>query len=104
MPSRRWSERSTSESSAESSSVSASGRSAVWLVALALGMGACTGEDRTELLPQVGTAGGGASLPDAGSVAGAGGSAGAPENGPRSAQKLLLLHTNDIHSHLMGFG
>src|SRR6185295_17442780 len=92
-------ERSTCESSA-----SAGGRSAVWLVALALGLGACSGEDRTELLPLGTGAAGGGSLPDAGSAAGAGGSAGAPDDGPRTAQKLLLLHTNDLHSHLMGFG
>jgi len=76
----------------------------VWLVALALGLGACSGEDRTELLPLGTGAAGGGSLPDAGSAAGAGGSAGAPDDGPRTAQKLLLLHTNDLHSHLMGFG
>jgi 5'-nucleotidase len=106
MPSRRWSERTSSESFAECSAPDGA-RNAAWLFALALGMTACSGEDRTAILPPLGTsgaAGSSAETPDAGNAAGAGGSAGAPVNGARTAQKLLLLHTNDIHSHLMGFG
>jgi 5'-nucleotidase len=105
MPRRRWSERNISQSSAESSA-SDRGRCAAGLVALALGMAACSGEDRTQLLPPpvaTGGAGGSSASPDAG-MAGVGGAAGAPEDGPRGPQKLLILHTNDIHSHLMGFG
>ncbi|HEU4580215.1 MAG TPA: 5'-nucleotidase C-terminal domain-containing protein [Polyangiaceae bacterium] len=70
-------------------------------------MAACGGEDRTQILPQLSTggAGGNSSAPAAGAgTAGLGGTAGAPDDGPRAPQKLLLLHTNDIHSHLMGFG
>ena len=68
------------------------------LVALAL-LGAGCGRDRTAL--------------QAGVAVDAGTSNGTPDAGvtepgdagrARSSQKLVILHTNDIHSHLMGFG
>jgi 5'-nucleotidase / UDP-sugar diphosphatase len=34
---------------------------------------------------------------------GAAGSGGADDGGPSKAQKLVILHTNDLHSHLEGF-
>src|SRR5690349_10082511 len=106
MPSRRWSERTSSASCGEFSAPDGR-RRASWLFGSGSGMAACSGEDRTAILPQLGTsgaAGSSAKTPDAGNAAGAGGSADAPDNGARTTQKLLLLHTNDIHSHLMGFG
>ncbi len=85
------------------------------LLALALLGAACSGEDRTLLLPGAttgvgaiggGGAGGSGTSAGAGGASNAAGAAGAPEEereGPlQGPRQLVILHTNDIHSHLMG--
>lgn len=62
------------------------------LAALALGALSC-GKDQTLLQEQAGSAG---ALPDASTET-------SPDGGARAAQQLLILHTNDMHSHLMGY-
>jgi 5'-nucleotidase / UDP-sugar diphosphatase len=63
---------------------------AVFVVAMSA---AACGEDATSLLPNVGGSGGAG-----------GGASGAGDGGSaRPPEKLLIMHTNDLHSHLMGF-
>src|SRR6185369_17282058 len=45
----------------------------------------------------------GGAKPDGGDGGGIDGGDASPEVMPGTPQKLLILHTNDIHSHLMGF-
>jgi 5'-nucleotidase/UDP-sugar diphosphatase len=68
---------------------------------LALSAMGCDDKDSTDFFQDAGVAGGAA-----GEGAGdSGGAAGVADGGAaRSPQKLVILHTNDIHSHLMGFG
>jgi 5'-nucleotidase len=65
---------------------------------LALGAAAC-GNDKPN------PTGTGGSHPDGGGTGGSdGGGSDVPADGPvGTPQKLVILHTNDIHSHLMGF-
>jgi 5'-nucleotidase / UDP-sugar diphosphatase len=85
-------------------------------LALALAAAACSGEDRTELQPEAGMGGGSQAGSDGQTAGGSGGDTAASGSGgsggmggtepgpPRAAQKVLVLHTNDLHSHLMGYG
>src|SRR5262249_11441684 len=86
----------------------------VWIcmtvAGLALGAAAC-GDDKPN--PTNGT--GGTGSPDGGGTGGStgtggtdGGATDAPADAPSdapvgTAHKLVILHTNDLHSHLMGF-
>jgi 5'-nucleotidase/UDP-sugar diphosphatase len=69
--------------------------------ALAMGPMGCDGQDRTDFSHDGGQAGGAS-----GGGSGASGGAHATADGGevRSPQRLLILHTNDIHSILMGIG
>src|SRR6185369_6447275 len=73
------------------------------LLSLGLALGAASCGDSK---PSGGTGGSGGrdgSAPDGASPDGASPDAG-DDGPPATAQKLVILHTNDIHSHLMGFG
>jgi 5'-nucleotidase len=72
--------------------------------ALAMGSIGCDGEDRTDFLVDAGLAGGAGGASGGGPDASGGTNSVADGGEIRSPQKLLILHTNDIHSHLMGFG
>jgi 5'-nucleotidase/UDP-sugar diphosphatase len=67
---------------------------------LAIAAPGCNGEDITGIVPPLAMVGG------AGGAAGGGSGGTNPDVGSeaRSPQKLLVLHTNDMHSHLMGQG
>jgi 5'-nucleotidase/UDP-sugar diphosphatase len=67
---------------------------------LAIGVPGCTGEDETEIVPPLETGGTGG-MAQGGSAGANAADAGAAARAP---QKLLVLHTNDMHSHLMGQG
>jgi 5'-nucleotidase len=71
------------------------------LASLALGAAACTDKQLNGSPGRAATGGAGGGQPDGGSTDGPAGDAPAADAG--APQKLIILHTNDIHSHLMGF-
>jgi 5'-nucleotidase / UDP-sugar diphosphatase len=75
-------------------------RGGVLTGALAMASIGCDDEDRIHFTGAAGQAGGGDE-----SLGGGGGATPRVDGGEdRAPQKLVILHTNDIHSHLMGFG